>query len=187
MGKLESTIKSEIMRLAKRQVRTTFIPLKREVRQMIFKLSGLSKGIASLNRMAKDLRLEEGKPKLEATPDEVKASRLSPERIRSLRRKLGLSQRELGLLTGTSLGAILSWEKGKFKPRGDKKAALVALRKLGKREVKNLLSQKAGEPKKSKPARKPAGKRRSRKMATRRQKPVTRQRKPVARKPRKMK
>lgn len=182
MGKLESTIKSEIMRLAKRQVRTTFIPLKREVRQMIFKLSGLSKGIASLNRMAKDLRLEERKPKLEATPDEVKASRLSPERIRGLRRKLGLSQRELGILTGTSLGAILSWEKGKFKPRGDKKAALVALRKLGKREVKNLLSRKAEEPKKSKPGRKPAGKRRSRKMATRRQKPVTRQRKPVARK-----
>ncbi len=54
MGKLESTIKSEIMRLAKRQVRTTFIPLKREVRQMISKLSGLSKGIASLNRMAKE-------------------------------------------------------------------------------------------------------------------------------------
>jgi len=182
MGKLESTIKSEIMRLAKRQVRTTFIPLKREVRQMIFKLSGLSKGIASLNRMAKELRLGEGKPKLEATPDEVKASRLSPERIRGLRRKLGLSQRELGILTGTSLGAILSWEKGKFKPRGDKKAALVALRKLGKREVKNLLSRKAEEPKKSKPVRKPAGKRRSRKMATQRQKPVMRQRKPVARK-----
>ncbi len=181
MGKIESTIKSEIMRLAKRQVKTTFIPLKREVRMMRFKLSDLSKGFDSLNRMAKELRLGEGKPKLEATPDEVKASRLSPERIRGLRRKLGLSQRELGILTGASLGAILSWEKGKFKPRGDKKVALVALRKLGKREVKDLLSRKAEEPKKSKPARK----RRSRKMATRREKKVMRQRKPAARKPRK--
>jgi hypothetical protein len=51
--------------------------------------------------------------------------------------------RELGILTGTSLGAILSWEKGKFKPRGEKKAALVALRKFRKREIRKLLAEKA--------------------------------------------
>jgi DNA-binding transcriptional regulator YiaG len=81
---------------------------------------------------------------LEATPEEVKASRITPERIHRLRNKLGISMRELGLLTGSSLGAVLSWEKGKFKPRGEKKAALVALRKLRKREVRKLLAEKAG-------------------------------------------
>jgi DNA-binding transcriptional regulator YiaG len=144
LGKLESTIKSEIQRLAKREIRTTFIPLRREVRAMRMKLSDLSKGIASLNRMAKEGRLEEAKPKLEATPDEVKASRLTPDRIRRLRKKLGISMRELGVLTGANLSTILSWEKGKFKPRGEKKAALVALRKLRKREVKKLLAEKTG-------------------------------------------
>ena len=143
MGKIESTIKSEIQRLAKREIRTTFIPLRREVRAMRFRLSGLSKGIISLNRMTKEMHLEEAKPKLEATPEEVKASRLTPDRIRGLRRKLGISMRELGILTGTSLGAILSWEKGKFKPRGEKKAALVALRKFRKREIRKLLAEKA--------------------------------------------
>jgi len=145
MGKLESTIKSEIQRLAKREIRFTFIPLRREVRTMRLRLSDLSKGVTSLNRMTKELRLEEKTtPKLEATPEEVKASRLTPNRIRGLRKKLGISMRELGILTGTSLGAILSWEKGKFKPRGEKKAALVALRKLRKREVKKMLEKKAG-------------------------------------------
>ena len=144
MGKLESTIKSEIQRLAKREVRSTFFPLRREVRGMRLKLSGLSKGINSLNRITKELRLEEARPKLEATPEEVKASRLTPDRIRGLRKKLRISMRELGVLTGSSLGAVLSWEKGKFKPRGDKKAALVALRKLRKRDVKKLLAEKAG-------------------------------------------
>ena len=144
MGKLESTIKSEIQRLAKREIRSTFIPLRREVRAMRLKLSGLSKGILSLNRMTKELHLEEAKPKLEATPEEVKASRLTPDRIRGLRKKLGISMRELGVLTGSSLGAVLSWEKGKFKPRGDKKAALVALRKLRKRDVRKILAEKAG-------------------------------------------
>ena len=111
---------------------------------MRLKLSGLSRGIASLNRMAKGLRLGEAKPKLEATPEEVKASRLTPDRIRGLRKKLGISMRELGILTGSSLSAVLSWEKGKFKPRGEKKVALVALRKVRKRDVKKLLAEKAG-------------------------------------------
>ena len=142
MGKLESTIKSEIQRLSKREIRSTFIPLRREVRTMRLKLSGLSKGINSLNRITKELHLEEAKPKLEATPEEVKVSRLTPDRIRGLRKKLGISMRKLGILTGTSLGAILSWEKGKFKPRGEKKAALVGLRKLKKREVGKLLTEK---------------------------------------------
>ena len=144
MGKLESTIKSEIQRLAKREIRSTFIPLRREVRTIRLKLSSLSKGITSLNRMTKELHLEEVKPKLEATPEEVKASRLTPERIRGLRKKLGISMRELGILTGTSLGAILSWEKGEFKPRGEKKVALVGLRKLRKRDVKKMIAEKAG-------------------------------------------
>ena len=146
MAKIEGVIKAEIMRLAKREVVAVFRPLKREVRQMSLKLSGLSKGFSSLNRMAKELHLEEANPKLEATPEEVKASRLSPERISTLRRKLGISQRELGVLIGASLGTVAMWEKGKFKPKADKKAALVALRKVGKREAMKLLSQKAAAP-----------------------------------------
>ena len=169
MGKLESTIKSEIQRLAKREIRSTFLPLRREVRGLRLKLSNLSKGITSLNRMTKELRLEEkAKPKLEATPEEVKASRLTPDRIRGLRKKLGISMRELGILTGTSLGAILSWEKGKFKPRGEKKAALVALRKLRKREVKKILEEKDREEKGRQKTKKRVVKRVKKPMSTKR-------------------
>ena len=42
------------------------------------------------------------------------------------------------------MGAMASREKGKFKPQGEKKAALVALRKMRKRDVKKLLAEKAG-------------------------------------------
>jgi DNA-binding transcriptional regulator YiaG len=152
MGKMEGTIKSEILRFAKREVRAAFLPLKREVWAMRLKLSGLSKGVAILNRQAKELRLEEAKPKLEVSPEEVKTSRLTPERIRNLRKKKGISQRELGILTGATTGAVLSWEKGKFKPTGNKKAALVALRKVTKRDVKKMLAEMAGDKQKVKPA-----------------------------------
>ena len=114
MGKLESTIKLEIQRLSKREIRTTFLPLRREVRAMRLRLSSLSKNFSALSRLTKEQLQKVPKKGLEATPEGVKASRLTPDRIRGLRKKLGISMRELGILTGTSLGAILSWEKGKF-------------------------------------------------------------------------
>ena len=143
MGKLESTIKTEIQRLSKREIRATFVPLRREVRAIRLRLSSLSKNFSTLNRLTKEQMQNLPKKEMEATPEEVKASRLTPERIRGLRKKLGISMRELGVLTGSSVGAILSWEKGKFKPKGEKKAALVALRKVRKRDVKKMLAEKA--------------------------------------------
>jgi DNA-binding transcriptional regulator YiaG len=171
LGKLESTIKSEIQRLAKREIRSTFLPLRREVRSIRLRLSGLSKNFSALNRLTKEQLQKVPKKGLEATPEEVKASRLTPDRIRGLRKKLGISMRELGILTGSSLGAVLSWEKGRFKPRGERKAALVALRKLKKREVRKLLAEKAGTKVKAKgkrPGVKNRGKRPSKRVIRRR-------------------
>ena len=91
---------------------------------------------------------------MEGSPEEVKASRLTPERIAGLRKKLGISQRELGILTGASLGAVASWEKGKFRPKGEKKAALVALRKIRKRDVRKMLAEKPVETKREEPPKK---------------------------------
>lgn len=146
MGKMESAIRFEILRLAKKEVRAAFLPLRREMRMMKLKLSSLSRSFVPLERMAKEqIRQEETKKlRLEATPEEVKASRITPDRIRILRKRLGISQRELAILTGVTIGAVASWEKGKFKPKGDKKAALVALRELNKRDVKKMLAERAG-------------------------------------------
>jgi len=155
MGKLESIIKSEIQRLAKREVRSTFRPLRKEVWGMKLKLSNFIKNFTILDRLAKEAsKGKSTEPKLEASPEEVKASRLTPERIANLRKKLGISQRELGALVGATIGAVLSWEKGKFKPRGDKKAALVALRKVGKRDVRKMLAEKPVKTKREEPPKK---------------------------------
>jgi len=152
MGKIEKIIKSEILRLAKREMRATFNPLRREAWRMKLKLSGLLKDFNSLNRLVREqvLQGENKKMKLEASVEEAKASRLTPERIRLLRKKLGISQRQLAILAGVSLGAVVGWEKGKFHPNINKKATLVAIRKLRKREVKKVLTVKSEEAKKMK-------------------------------------
>lgn len=144
MGKVESTIKSEIVRLAKREVRSTFFPLRREVYSLRIKLSSLIKNFVTLDRLAKETLQEQAKKKMElqASPEEVKISRLTPQRIRLFRNKLGISQKDLGTLLGVSIGAVAMWEKGKFAPSAKKKAALIALRKLGKRDAKKLLAEK---------------------------------------------
>jgi DNA-binding transcriptional regulator YiaG len=142
LGKIESTIKAEIQRLAKHEVKTFFRPLRKEVWGIRLKLSNLLKAFVPMNRLAKEIAESKTKePKLAASPEEVKASRLTPVRIIGLRKKLGISQRELGILTEASLGTVASWEKGKFKPQGEKKTALVALRKIRKRDVKKMLKE----------------------------------------------
>jgi len=145
MGKLEGTIKSEIARLAKREMRKTLVPLGRDVRLLKSTVSQLRKAVLLLERLAaqQQKELKKRKVPLEATPEEVKKSRFSPRLVRSLRKKLGISQKELAVLSGVTVGAAHLWEKGKFKPKGEKKAVMVALRKLGHREVRKLLEQRS--------------------------------------------
>ncbi|MGQ9694452.1 MAG: helix-turn-helix transcriptional regulator [Thermodesulfobacteriota bacterium] len=78
-------------------------------------------------------------------------------RLKSLRRKLGLSQRDLGKLIDVTPWAIVSWEKGRFSPRKDRIAKLSELVEKSKEEVKALLAQKnpISPEKKDAPSRKP--------------------------------
>jgi DNA-binding transcriptional regulator YiaG len=145
MGKLEGTIKSEIVRLAKKEMRKTLVPLGRDVRSLKSTVSQLCKTVLALGRLAaqQQKELKRRKVPLEVTPEEVKKSRFSPALIRSLRKKLGISQKELAILAGVIIGAAHLWEKGKFKPKDEKKSVMVALRKLGRREVRKLLEERA--------------------------------------------
>ena len=153
MGKIENIVKSEILRLAKKEVRAVFLPLRREVWKIRLNLSHLAKNFHSLERTTKEQirRGESKKLKLEASVEEAKASRFTPERIRLLRKKLGISQKDLGILAGVSTGAVTSWEKGNFRPNLNKKTILVAIRKLRKRGVKKILASKRIETKNKSP------------------------------------
>jgi len=144
MGKLEGMIKSEIVRLAKREIRKIARPLSRDVRSMRSTVSQLRKTVLALQRLTARQESESRKEKvlLEAAPEEVKKSRFSPRLIHTLRKRLGITQKEMATLTGVTIGAIYQWEQGIFEPRGQKKGMLVALRKLGRREVRKLLEER---------------------------------------------
>ena len=145
MARLEQVLKSEIIRLARKQIRAVCGPLAREVRQLKRRVSQMSKTVAALDKLRAELeakRAAEG-VKLEAPEEKVKAARLSPLLIKKLRARLGLSQGQLACLVGISGPAVPHWELGRSKPQGPNRAALVALRGLGRREVKRMLGEKA--------------------------------------------
>jgi len=147
MGKVEAIFKSEIVRLAKREIRKISVPLGRDVRLVKGTVSRLRKMVLALERFAARQVAEMGREKvlLEAAPEEVKKSRFSPRLIRALRKRLGVTQKEMATLAGVTVGAIYQWEKGIFEPREQKKGVLVALRKLGRRAVRKLLEERRAE------------------------------------------
>lgn len=167
MGKVEGIIKSEIVRLAKREMKKSFVPLNRDVRSLKITMSQLRKAVSGLQRFVtqQEKAMKGQKVPLEAAPEEVKKARFSPRLMKSLRKHLGVTQREMATLAGVTVGAIYQWEKGMFEPRGEKKKILVALRKLRRREARKVLEEKRSE---MAPKRDRGTKRRQRKRASKR-------------------
>jgi DNA-binding transcriptional regulator YiaG len=68
-------------------------------------VSQLRKTVLPLERFATEKQKELAKREiqLEATPEEVKKSRLSPRLIKSLRKHLGVTQKKLAILTGITV------------------------------------------------------------------------------------
>jgi len=146
MGKLEGIIKEEIIRLAKREMRMKFVPLRRDVRSLKITISELRKSVSSLQKVASQQKNQVGpQPVPEVTSEDMVKARISPRLIKSLRKHLKVSQRELAKLAGVTVGAVFQWEKGKFEPKDDKKKILIGLRKLGRQEARKLLAGKKEE------------------------------------------
>jgi DNA-binding transcriptional regulator YiaG len=147
MAKIESMIRSEIIRLSTREMRKVSGPLRKDIRLVKRVISQLRKSVSGLQRFIaqlEKLKAKHEKP-LVASPEEVEKSRFSPRLLQILRKKLGITQKELATLAGVSIGTVQFWEKGKFRPKKDKMAVLVGLRKLGNAGVRKVLEgRKAG-------------------------------------------
>jgi len=145
MGRMEETLKSEISRLARKAVNDRLLTIEKENKTLKRQVSGLLKTVGSIEKVVKKHEKHRLVKKLDsAVPEEtMKSARVTPLLIKKLRKKLGLSQEKFGKLVGVSLPTIAGWESGKTTPRDGSKQAIVALRKLGRRDAKKLLEQKA--------------------------------------------
>lgn len=154
MSNIAKVLKAEIMRIGRKEAR------------------GATQGIAKTNmwlrKIVADLKrrvllLEKENKRLVATmrkyqaespqkPDEeTSKARLTSKGIRSLRRKLRLSQLDFGKLLGTTAHSVYLWEKkeGALKLREKTKAALLSIRGLGAGEARTKLDETGGKHKRS--------------------------------------
>jgi len=89
------------------------------------------------------------------TASEGKAAGSGARQIRSLRKKIGLSQKELADLVGVSRATVSMWEGGKFEPKEEKVRQLAALAGKSKEEAQKMLAGKMPKKRQGKKPRRP--------------------------------
>jgi DNA-binding transcriptional regulator YiaG len=142
MANIASLLKSEISRVARKEVRGETAGLKKAV-------SSYRSEIAALKRRALALEAELRRLGKAATKDRpaaaeeapARAPRFSPKGLAAQRKRLGLSVQECGLLVGASGQSIYNWEDGKARPRAKHLRALAALRGMGKKDAAARLAE----------------------------------------------
>lgn len=143
MPKIEVAIKEAILRGARRQIRLATHSLRRDVHRLRQHVGQLKRDVVALREVATQWertgQMEGWMPRV--SEDELKAARLSPRLIQKLRARFRLSQAALGRLLKVSAVSVLQWEQGRSEPSEPNRRGLVALRKLGRRDVKRLIAQ----------------------------------------------
>jgi DNA-binding transcriptional regulator YiaG len=138
MANLSSVLKSEITRLARKEIKCAVDPLRKANAAHRREIAELKRQVASLQR---ELKVS-GKSLREKNHDvgPTRNVRFASKGLKSLRARLGLSAADFGLLVGASGQSIYNWEAGKAVPRAGQQVALAAVRGLGKREAEKRLS-----------------------------------------------
>jgi DNA-binding transcriptional regulator YiaG len=137
MPNLSSVLKSEITRLARKEIKSSVDPLRKTNAAHRREIAELKRQIASMQR---ELKASNKTPRV-AKDDSSQSRnvRFSAKGLKSLRARLGLSAADFGQLVGASGQSIYSWEAGKAIPRVGQQAALASVRGLGKREAAKRL------------------------------------------------
>ncbi len=141
MANLASLLKSEISRIARKEVRAETQTLKKASAQHRSEIAALKRRLADQERLLSRLRKNSRPAAPPAPATDSPKLRFRSEGFASLRKKLGVSAAEMGQLVGVSAQTIYHWEKGLSRPRNSQLAEIAAVRKLGKREVSARLAQ----------------------------------------------
>ena len=142
MSTFANQLKSEISRLAKKEVRAEVQALKKASANYLSEIVAFKKRLASLETQLK--KQTKGKMSAAASPSEDgegASLRFRVEGFASLRKKLGLSAADMGKLLGVSAQSVYHWETGKSKPRASQLQAISAARKMGKKAVATKLAE----------------------------------------------
>ncbi|MBI1397958.1 MAG: hypothetical protein GC151_18445 [Betaproteobacteria bacterium] len=145
MPNIGNLLKEEITRVARKQIRAEVAPLKAASIQSRKTISDLKAQVASLERELKGIRRKSPAAAVEPeTSEEALPARFSAKGLKSQRARLGLSAGDFGRLVGVTAQSVYNWEQESARPRAEQLARIVALRKMGKRQVTQILQELDG-------------------------------------------
>jgi DNA-binding transcriptional regulator YiaG len=143
MPNVARVLKEEIQRLARKEVIAECAPLRKQVQALKQAARGQKQLIGKLQKDLSQMRKAVPSQKFGLDDEEAaRKARITPASVKSQRRRLKLSQRELAQLLRVSSNSVVRWEAGKSAPRTAQRAKLAQLRKLGRKDVKELLEEK---------------------------------------------
>lgn len=142
MPNIASALKSEISRIARKEVRFETGQLKKNAAHYRSEIAALNRRLSDLARQLRSQQKDSGKS-VETAEDGAKPKgfRFTAKGFASQRQRLGLSARELAMLLGVSSLSVYKWEHGKARPRAKQLEAISQLRRLGKKDVNAWLTQ----------------------------------------------
>ena len=143
MPNIMSALKSEISRLARKEAKQVVAPVKKASVTYRGLIAGLRKQLDALQGEVATLRRAAPKAEkaLAATQEPQGRFWISGKGVKSLRKRLGLTQAQFGKLVGVTPNAVVLWEAktGTLRLRKAPAGKLQWLKGLGKRDVVGLV------------------------------------------------
>lgn len=148
MPNLANALKTEITRLARKELRVAVEGLRKTVTAQRSEIASLRKKVSEIEkqlRTASRTTAASSSGSARAQPAETPEVDKSVLRFRAAgmaanRKRLGLSAADFGLLVGASGQSVYLWERGTAKPGKRNLNAIASLRGVGKKEAAQRLA-----------------------------------------------
>jgi len=141
MPNLALAIKTEISRIARKELRQQTQSMRKALAQQRREIALLKRETAALEKAYRTTFRTVKRVAAAQLVKEARPVRFSAKGLHSHRVRLGLSAQALGTLLGVSSQTVYNWEQGKTSPGADQKSLVAAFRKMGKRQVAAALEQ----------------------------------------------
>ena len=142
MSNILKELKAEISRLARKETKAIVAPIQKASANYRGLIAGLRKQLDALQKDVAILKKAVPSPEKAIQAKDAPEGRfwMTGQGVRTLRKRLGLTQSVFGKLAGVSNAAVVNWEshKGKINFRKATAGALQGLRGKGKREVAEI-------------------------------------------------
>lgn len=142
MANIASILKSEISRIARKEIRAEVESLKKSASSYRTEIAALKRRAQSLEQELRKLGKASPKPAPVPDGESGKALRFSAKGLASQRQRLGLSAEAVGVLVGASGQSVYNWEAGKARPHASYLQAIAALKGLGKKQAAEVLASR---------------------------------------------